>query len=117
VLAHRAGGPCYCRATAQRFVPIVLVIDGLVLALFPGLPEVRLEPDIVFLVFLPLSLNWFETFAAHTLFGNPGVLVSAPGFSFVPPLLKACQVACPAHCTQGRYAINAKKDARSGSST
>src|SRR5215469_13847812 len=33
--------------------PIVLVIGGLVLALFPGLPEVRLKPDIVFLVFLP----------------------------------------------------------------
>src|SRR5262249_46842162 len=38
--------------------PIVLVIGGLVLALFPGLPEVRLEPDIVFLVFLPPLLYW-----------------------------------------------------------
>src|SRR5215469_9546335 len=38
--------------------PIVLVIGGLVLALLPGLPEVRLEPDIVFLVFLPPLLYW-----------------------------------------------------------
>jgi monovalent cation/hydrogen antiporter len=38
--------------------PIVLVIGGLVLALFPRLPEVRLEPDIVFLVFLPPLLYW-----------------------------------------------------------
>lgn len=41
---------------AQRLsisYPIVLVIGGLILSLFPRLPEVRLEPDIVFLVFLP----------------------------------------------------------------
>jgi Na+/H+ antiporter len=38
--------------------PIVLVIGGLLLALFPRLPEVRLEPEIVFLVFLPPLLYW-----------------------------------------------------------
>jgi Na+/H+ antiporter len=38
--------------------PIVLVIGGLLLALSPRLPEVRLEPDIVFLVFLPPLLYW-----------------------------------------------------------
>jgi CPA1 family monovalent cation:H+ antiporter len=38
--------------------PIVLVIGGLILALFPRLPEVRLEPEIVFLVFLPPLLYW-----------------------------------------------------------
>ncbi|MGA8658077.1 MAG: cation:proton antiporter, partial [Chthoniobacterales bacterium] len=46
---------------ARRFnvsYPIVLVIGGLVLALFPRLPEVKLEPDIVFLVFLPPLLYW-----------------------------------------------------------
>jgi monovalent cation/hydrogen antiporter len=46
---------------AQRFKvshPIALVIGGLVLALFPRLPEVRLEPEIVFLVFLPPLLYW-----------------------------------------------------------
>jgi monovalent cation/hydrogen antiporter len=38
--------------------PIVLVIGGLLLALFPRLPDVRLEPAIVFLVFLPPLLYW-----------------------------------------------------------
>ena len=38
--------------------PIVLVIGGLLLALFPRLPDVRLEPEIVFLVFLPPLLYW-----------------------------------------------------------
>ena len=33
--------------------PIVLVLGGLLLAILPRLPEIRLEPDIVFLVFLP----------------------------------------------------------------
>jgi monovalent cation/hydrogen antiporter len=33
--------------------PIVLVLGGLILAIPPRLPEIRLEPDIVFLVFLP----------------------------------------------------------------
>ncbi len=33
--------------------PIVLVIGGLVLGFVPGLPTVRLAPDLVFLVFLP----------------------------------------------------------------
>ena len=31
--------------------PILLVIGGLVLALIPGLPTVRLNPDLIFLVF------------------------------------------------------------------
>jgi monovalent cation/hydrogen antiporter len=33
--------------------PIVLVVGGLGIALVPGLPDVELEPDTVFLVFLP----------------------------------------------------------------
>lgn len=33
--------------------PIVLVLGGLAIALVPGLPEVELEPDTIFLVFLP----------------------------------------------------------------
>jgi monovalent cation/hydrogen antiporter len=38
--------------------PIVLVLGGLLLALFPRLPEIKLEPEIVFLVFLPPLLYW-----------------------------------------------------------
>jgi Na+/H+ antiporter len=33
--------------------PIVLVLGGLGIALVPGLPEVELDPDVIFLVFLP----------------------------------------------------------------
>jgi len=33
--------------------PIVLVVGGLVIAFVPGLPDVELEPDVIFLVFLP----------------------------------------------------------------
>jgi CPA1 family monovalent cation:H+ antiporter len=41
--------------------PIVLVVGGLAIALTPGLPEVELDPDVVFLVFLPplvFSAGW-----------------------------------------------------------
>ena len=43
-------------ALARRLVlpyPILLVIGGLFLALIPGLPPVRLDPEIVFFLFLP----------------------------------------------------------------
>ena len=33
--------------------PIFLVIAGLLISLIPGIPTIRLEPDIVFIVFLP----------------------------------------------------------------
>ncbi|MCA1729191.1 MAG: Na+/H+ antiporter [Actinobacteria bacterium] len=33
--------------------PILLVLGGLVLGFVPGLPQVELEPDLVFLIFLP----------------------------------------------------------------
>ena len=33
--------------------PTVMVLTGLVVALIPGLPEVRLTPEVVFLIFLP----------------------------------------------------------------
>jgi monovalent cation/hydrogen antiporter len=33
--------------------PIVLVLGGLAIALVPGLPEVELDPDTIFLIFLP----------------------------------------------------------------
>src|ERR1051326_2672984 len=33
--------------------PILLVIGGLLLALIPGVPRVRLDPELVFLFFLP----------------------------------------------------------------
>lgn len=43
-------------AVARKLVipyPILLVIGGLALGFIPGLPTIRLDPDLVFLVFLP----------------------------------------------------------------
>ncbi len=37
--------------------PIVLVVGGLAIGLVPGLPDLGLDPDVVFLVFLPLLLH------------------------------------------------------------
>jgi monovalent cation/hydrogen antiporter len=33
--------------------PILLVLAGLFIALLPRLPEVRVDPEVVFLIFLP----------------------------------------------------------------
>ena len=43
ILARRLGVP----------YPILLVLGGLVIGFLPGLPRVELEPDVVFLLFLP----------------------------------------------------------------
>ena len=53
--------------------PILLVIAGLFIALFPGLPEVKLDPELVFLIFLPpllFSAAWnfpWEDFRSNFL--------------------------------------------------
>jgi CPA1 family monovalent cation:H+ antiporter len=49
---------------AQRIgveYPILLVVGGLVLGFIPGLPRVELQPDVVFLLFLP-PLLYYEAF-------------------------------------------------------
>src|SRR5687767_630631 len=33
--------------------PILLVVSGLIISLVPGVPSITLEPDLVFLIFLP----------------------------------------------------------------
>src|SRR5436189_836484 len=51
--------------------PIVLVLSGLAISLIPGLPLITLNPDIVFLIFLPpllygaaWNVSWHEFKAA-----------------------------------------------------
>jgi NhaP-type Na+/H+ or K+/H+ antiporter len=44
--------------------PVFLVIGGLLLSLVPGLPEVELPPDLVFLIFLP-PLLYVAAFFPH----------------------------------------------------
>ena len=39
-------------------LPALLVLGGIVLALIPGLPRPTLDPDVVFLVFVPPLLYW-----------------------------------------------------------
>ena len=44
--------------------PIVLVVGGLAIGLVPGLPDLELDPDVVFLVFLPPLLHaagWYSS--------------------------------------------------------
>ena len=50
--------------------PILLVLGGLILAVIPGLPKIRLEPDLIFLIFLPpllypaaLFTSWRDFYA------------------------------------------------------
>lgn len=46
----------FLAAVARRFLvpyPILLVLGGLALGFVPGLPEIQLDPDLVFFVFLP----------------------------------------------------------------
>lgn len=50
--------------------PIVLVLGGLLLGLVPGLPEVRLDPEIVFLLFLPPILYSAAVFTSFRDFRN-----------------------------------------------
>jgi Na+/H+ antiporter len=44
--------------------PVVLVVGGLVIGVLPGLPDLELDPDVVFLVFLPpllYSAAWYTS--------------------------------------------------------
>ena len=43
VLARKIGTP----------YPIIMVIGGLLLSFFPAIPDIKLNPDLVFLVVLP----------------------------------------------------------------
>lgn len=38
--------------------PVLLVLGGLVVAVIPGLPQPRLEPDLLFTIFVPPLLYW-----------------------------------------------------------
>ncbi len=77
--------------------PIVLVVGGLAIALVPGLPNVELEPDIVFLVFLPplvFSAGWRTSPLELRALTRPLALLSV-GLVF----LTSAVVAIVAHAT------------------
>src|SRR5688500_256800 len=54
--------------------PAVLVIGGLVIALIPGMPDVELDPEVVFLVFIPPLVHasaWAASPRALRAFARP----------------------------------------------
>lgn len=64
--------------------PLVLTLGGLALALIPGLPKVRLAPEIVFLLFLPPVLYgaaWFTSWRDFRRNLRP-ILMLAFGLTF-----------------------------------
>ena len=51
--------------------PILLTIGGLALAVIPGLPRIRLEPDLVFDLFLPPLIYPAAVFTSWRDFRRP----------------------------------------------
>ena len=54
--------------------PVVFVIGGLVVAMIPGVPTIRLEPDLVFLLFLPPLIfgdGWATDYRAFMRYRRP----------------------------------------------
>jgi Na+/H+ antiporter len=77
--------------------PIVLVVGGLAIAFVPGLPTVELDPDVIFLVFLPplvFSAGWRTSPRELRTVMRPLALL-AVGLVF----LTAAVVALVAHAT------------------
>jgi Na+/H+ antiporter len=75
--------------------PIPLVIGGLLLGLIPGLPEVRLEPDLVLLVFLPPLLYASAFFGDLRSFQSDARVIVLQAVGLV--LATAAAVAVVAH--------------------
>lgn len=75
--------------------PIVLVVGGVAIGFVPGLPDIDLEPEAVFLLFLPPLLH-FAGFGAspQELRAAAGQLVS---LTFALVLVTMCAVAVVAH--------------------
>jgi CPA1 family monovalent cation:H+ antiporter len=77
--------------------PILLVIGGLVLGFIPGLPDVELNPEVVFLIFLPpllTSAAWNTSWRDFRTNLRP-ILLLAIGLV----LATTCAVAIVAHAT------------------
>jgi CPA1 family monovalent cation:H+ antiporter len=75
--------------------PIVLVIGGVAIGFVPGLPDIRLEPEAVFLLFLPPLLHAAGFRASpQELRAAAGQLVS---LTFALVLVTMCAVAVVAH--------------------
>src|SRR6201991_3078992 len=75
--------------------PIFLVIAGLIISLVPGIPRIELDPDIVFIIFLPpllYSAAWYTSWHDFWKFRMPIGLLS---FGLV--IFTSCAVAVVAN--------------------
>ncbi len=75
--------------------PIILVVAGLVVSFIPGLPAVRIDPDVIFLVVLPpllfeaaWSISWKELWRWRRIIGS---------FAFIVVFVSALSVALVAN--------------------
>src|SRR5258707_8863283 len=79
--------------------PILLVVAGLLLSFLPGVPRIGLDPDLVFLVFLPpllysaaWTLSWREfqrNFVSITMLAVGVVVFTVVGLGWAGGLLVA----------------------------
>jgi len=79
----------------QVAYPVLLVIAGLLISFIPGLPKIDLEPDIVFILFLPPILYeaaWASSF--RELFKWRRIILS---FAFIVVFITAITVAFTAY--------------------
>jgi CPA1 family monovalent cation:H+ antiporter len=79
--------------------PILLVLGGLALGFVPGLPKVELEPEIVFLLFLPPLLYVSAIFTSWRDFRANLSPISLLAVGLV--LVTVCVVAAVAHWAMG----------------
>jgi Na+/H+ antiporter len=77
--------------------PILLVLGGLVLGFVPGLPQVELEPDLVFLIFLPPLLYVSSLFTSWRDFRANLRPISLLAVGLV--IFTTCIVSVVAHAT------------------
>src|ERR671926_559120 len=94
LLVAVAGLSALARALSVPY-PIVLVVGGVLLGFVPGLPEVKLDPEVVLVVFLPPLLHASSVFAN---FGDFRANLRALTLSTVALVLATmCAVAWVAH--------------------
>lgn len=88
---------------AQRLriaYPIVLVLGGLLIGFIPGLPEIRIDPELIFVIFLPPLLYEAAWYTSWKDFWKWRRVISS--FAFLIVLLTSTVIAVVAHyCLPG----------------
>ncbi|AYQ32869.1 Na+/H+ antiporter [Runella sp. SP2] len=80
--------------------PVLLVITGLIISFFPGIPKIQVKPELIFIIFLPpllydaaFAMSWKELWRWRRIVGS---------FAFVVVFLTALSVALVANwCIPG----------------